>query len=150
MSTSTPVAAIRAFNRFYTNVIGVVDRHVLDSPFSLTEVRILWEIHHDDGCNPRKIREALRVDEGYLSRTISRLVGRDLVHKRRSSTDARKFALSLTDLGRKTFLELDRKAGAAIESLIDPLSDDEVDEVVVHMDRIRELLRREDSLEATA
>ena len=150
MAATATIAAIRAFNRFYTNVIGVVDRHVLDSPFSLTEVRILWEIHHDDGCNPRRVGEMLRVDEGYLSRTISQLVERGLVGKRRSSLDARKFALSLTDLGRKTFLELDGKAGAAIESLIDPLSDDEVAEVVAHMERIQELLRWEGGHEPAA
>lgn len=143
MPSRSAIAAIRAFNRFYTNVIGVLDRHVLDSPFSLTEVRILWEVHHHEGCNPRGIGETLSVDEGYLSRTVSDLVKRGLIDKRRSDSDRRKFELALTDLGRRTFLELDRKAGDAIESLIGPLSDDEVDEVVRHMDRVRQLLRLE-------
>lgn len=140
MAKTDSIEAIRSFNRFYTNVIGVVDRHILDSPFSLTEVRILWEIHHDDGCNPRKIREALQVDEGYLSRTIAKLVGQGLVDKRRSENDARKFMLSLTRLGRKTFSSLNRKAAAAIRSLVSTLAEEEVEEVVHHMTRIRDIL----------
>lgn len=150
MSRTAVIEAIRAFNRYYTNIIGVVDRHILDSPFSLTEVRVLLEIYHHDGCNPRKIREILQVNEGYLSRTIGKLAEQGLVDKRRSESDARMFALSLTDRGRRTFLSLNRKAGAAIDALIGSLTEQEVSELVGHMARIREILGKRDRYEHSA
>ncbi len=140
MKENQAIVAIRAFNRFYTNVIGVVDRHILESPYSLTEVRILWEIDHAPGTNARAIREKLSVDEGYLSRTISRLVEKGLVRKRRSPADARVFELSLSAKGRRIFSGLNRKAGEEIAELVGPLAAKEVRELVAHMERIREIL----------
>ena len=67
------VRRVRAFNRYYTNLIGVLDRRILRSPWSLTEVRILYEISHNEGTNARRLMRMLSVDEGYLSRTIERL-----------------------------------------------------------------------------
>lgn len=144
MTDRNSVAAIRAFNRFYTNVIGVVDRHILESPYSLTEVRILWEIDHAPGTNARMIREKLSIDEGYLSRTINRLVEKGLVRKRRSPADARVYELSLSTNGRKTFSRLNDKAGEEIAELVGALEPGEVRELVTHMERIREILSRAD------
>lgn len=141
MSNARAVAAIRAFNRFYTNVIGVVDRHILESPYSLTEVRILWEIDHAPATNARAICTKLSVDEGYLSRTINRLVEKGLVRKRRSRADARVYELSLSAKGRKVFSRLNDKAGEEIAGLIESLAAKEVRELVTHMERIREILR---------
>jgi DNA-binding MarR family transcriptional regulator len=58
---------IRSFNRFYTNIIGLLDQHFLDSPFSLTEGRVLYEICNTEDCSAKKIRENIVIDEGYLS-----------------------------------------------------------------------------------
>lgn len=140
MASAPAVAAIRAFNRFYTNVIGVVDRHILESPFSLTEVRVLWEIDHAPGTNARVVCSRLSVDEGYLSRTINRLVEKGLVRKRRSRDDARVFELSLSAKGRKIFLALNRKAGEEISELVRALDAKKVRELVRHMERIQEIL----------
>lgn len=133
---------MRAFNRFYTNIIGVVDRHVLGSPFSLTEARILLEISRRESCHARAIKAVLNVDEGYLSRTIDKLVKQGLVTKSRSREDARVFTLSLTPRGRTTFRELSNQSGAAISRMLDGLSGAEVDELVAHMSRIEELLTK--------
>lgn len=142
MSGNDAVGAIRSFNRFYTNVIGVVDRNILDSPFSLTEVRILWEIHHNRDRNARKIRAALQVDEGYLSRTISKLLRQGLIRKDKSTTDKRVFRLSLTENGEETFLELNRRAGEAIRLMIHGLTAGEVSQIVSHMREIERILSK--------
>lgn len=142
MQDSTPIQAIRAFNRFYTNVIGVLDRHLLGSPFSLTEARILLEIFHNDGCNARAIKEILNVDEGYLSRTIDKLARQGLITRRRSRNDGRVLVLSLSKKGEKKFLELNRDTESAISAMLQHLSCGEVNEIVANMQRIQELLTR--------
>ena len=58
------IAKIRSFNRFYTNIIGLLDQHFLDSPFSLTEGRVLYEICNTEDCSAKKIRESIVIDEG--------------------------------------------------------------------------------------
>ena len=54
---------IRSFNRFYTNIIGLLDQHFLDTPFSLTEGRVLYEISHTEVCTAREIRSKIDIDE---------------------------------------------------------------------------------------
>lgn len=143
MAYTSAVEAIRSFNRFYTNVIGVIDHHILDSPFSLTEVRILWEICHRHECNARRIKAVLQVDEGYLSRTIAKLLKQGLIKKHQSENDARVYILSLSRKGMEVFLGLNRRAAVAIESMISSLSDSEICEIVTYMGRIKEILEKE-------
>jgi DNA-binding MarR family transcriptional regulator len=140
MSTPSAVARIRAFNRFYTNLIGVLDRHVLRSPFSLTEVRIMYEVSIDEGGNARRLKEILSVDEGYLSRTIESLVRRGLLKRTQSAADARVFHLSLTGKGKREFRKLNGAAESEIRTLVGSLSARQVGEVVSCMARIRDLL----------
>lgn len=147
MNTTEAVEAIRSFNRFYTNVIGVIDRHILGSPFSLTEVRILSEIYHNPECTARKIKATLNVDEGYLSRTISKLLGQGLIKRNRRKEDARAFRLSLTRKGTGTFRDLNERASVAIESMIGSLSGSEVAEIVHSMRRIKEIVSKSEATE---
>ncbi len=135
LATGDLVAAVRDFNRFYTNLIGVLDRHFLESAFSLMEVRILYEIAHSPQTTGRKLSQGLRVDEGYLSRTVNRLVERGLVSRSKSKDDGRTRLLELSPKGRKVFRELDRRSAEAISALLDPLSDAE-------RARLRRLLRQ--------
>jgi len=143
MRYSTAIRSIRAFNRFYTNRIGVVDRHILDSPFSLTEVRILFEIYHDRGVTARRIREFLRVDEGYLSRTLNALVRRGLVSRTQSHDDGRRYLLSLTPRGKSIFLGLNGRSESEVAAMIRHLSARGVRELVAMMSRIQELLGKD-------
>ena len=143
MRNSKAIKEIRAFNRFYTNIIGVVDRHILDSPYSLTEVRVLFEIYRDPNSTARKIKDFLQVDEGYLSRTVDKLVKQGLIIRRQSATDARWFLLSLNKKGEKEFLELNRRSEAAVGSMLMRLSSDEIKELVLMVHRIQELLTKE-------
>jgi DNA-binding MarR family transcriptional regulator len=144
MNKSTAVKEIRAFNRYYTNVIGVINRHFLDSPYSLTEVRIMFEIHYNKHATVRKIRNLLMVNEGYLSRTIDRLKKLGITSKRRSPSDGRSYILSLTAKGEKNFNTLERRQEQFVKSMIDHLSAEELKELLAHMRRIKEILAGRD------
>jgi DNA-binding MarR family transcriptional regulator/GNAT superfamily N-acetyltransferase len=116
------VAAVRAFNRFYTRRIGLLsDRH-LGSPFSLTEVRVLYELAHRDQPTAAEIGRELGLDAGYLSRLLAKFRKRRLVTRTASPTDARQSHLALTKLGRRIFEPLDRGAGEQIAELLRPLA----------------------------
>jgi len=136
------IKEIRAFNRFYTNVIGVIDRHILASPFSLTEVRLLYEIFHGVDVTARTVKHFLKVDEGYLSRTIDKLVHQGLIVRRQSEKDGRSFLLFLSDKGRKEFLALNSRSEEAVGAMIMDLSPGEVDRLVSMMRTIRQLLTK--------
>ena len=101
------IAAVRGFNRFYTQRIGVLREHLLGSPFSLTGVRVLYELAHwlpgGDLPTATVLAERLALDEGYLSRILRGFEQRGLVTKRRSSGDHRRKALSLTRRGGREF-----------------------------------------------
>lgn len=144
MRNSKAIKEIRAFNRFYTNILGVIDRHILHSPYSLTEARVLFEIFHNSNCTARKIKNILQVDEGYLSRTIDKLIKQGLITREQSQSDGRVFFLSLSKKGEKEFLKLDQESEVSVGSMIDHLSADEVSEIVFIIRRIRELLTKKE------
>ena len=146
MRKPTIISEIRAFNRFYTNIIGVVDRHILDSPYSLTEVRILFEIYHDPNSTAREIKSFLHVDEGYLSRTVDKLIKQGLIARRKSENDGRSFILSLSKKGEKEFLKLSERSEAVVESMIMHLSSDEKNKLVFMMRRLQELLTKKEAI----
>jgi DNA-binding MarR family transcriptional regulator len=133
---------IRMFNRFYTNIIGVVDRRILHTPYSLTEARILFEIFHDPNCTATRIKKILQVDEGYLSRTIDKLIKLGLITRKQLQSDGRVLILSLSKKGEREFLKINEAAEASVKSMIEHLSPDEVDEILVLMRRIQELLAK--------
>lgn len=135
---------IRKFNRFYTSIIGVADNHILDSPYSLTEARILFEIYHQPTINARQIKDIIKVDEGYLSRLISKLVKLNLIVKKKSRLDQRISTLTLSENGERIFLDLDNRSSKSIAKLIDHLSKNQQDEILVHFEKITELLSKDD------
>lgn len=115
------ISEIRAFNRLYTRWVGVLDRHHLGSDFTLTEVRVLYELAHQPGLAAREIGDQLGLDAGYLSRILKRFEAAGLVERKASQADARASELSLTLVGQKLFAKLDQLAvehvGAAIRGL---------------------------------
>jgi DNA-binding MarR family transcriptional regulator/GNAT superfamily N-acetyltransferase len=120
MTGTTPaqVAQVRAFNRFYTNVIGVLHDMYLDMPYTLTESRVLFEIASDDAAEVSQLRQALDIDAGYLSRVLSRFEAEGLVARARSAADARRQQIRVTDTGRAAVAELDARAAAQIGALL--------------------------------
>jgi DNA-binding MarR family transcriptional regulator len=137
------IERIRSFNRFYTNIIGLLDQHFLDSPFSLTEGRVLYEISHTENCSAKKIREKISIDEGYLSRILDIFRKKGLITKTPSLEDRRLHIIMLTEKGRKEFSSLNEHSNRLISQIIERLSDQEREEFVSMTGRIRELLDRE-------
>ena len=101
---------VRHFNRFYTRRIGALGGAHLDSAFSLTEVRVLYELAHRDRPTASGIASALEIDRGYLSRMLRAFKRRGLITTRRDADDRRHTHLALTAVGRKAFAPLDRRA----------------------------------------
>ncbi len=116
------VARVRAFNRFHTRLVGALDRRILNSPHSLTESRILFEIAHCRDLTAAALAKTLRLDPAYLSRVLARLAALGLVDKRPSASDGRASTLRLTRAGRAAFDGLDRAADAEAAATLEPLS----------------------------
>jgi len=117
MSTAA-VATVRRFNRFYTQRIGVLEAGHLGSPFSLAEVRVLYELAQKADITASAVARRLGLDAGYLSRILRRLGTRRLVARAASPRDKRQSLLRLTDKGRATFGPLDARASAAVADLV--------------------------------
>lgn len=138
--TAGTVASVRAFNRFYTRQIGVLNEGLLDSPFSLTEVRVLFEIGHRSGPTATELAADLGLDAGYLSRMLQRLAKRRLVARDRATDDGRRRPLRLTSTGRSTLAGLDRSSSAQVARMIGGLPAGEEQRLAGLMHSIRHLL----------
>ena len=136
------IEKIRSFNRFYTDIIGLLDKHFLDSPFSLTEGRVLYEVRHTEDCTAKKIRENISIDEGYLSRILNTFRKKGLITKSLSSADKRLHIIKLTEKGQKEFASLNEHSDQLISRLIEKLSEEECQELLSITERIRHLLSR--------
>jgi DNA-binding MarR family transcriptional regulator/N-acetylglutamate synthase-like GNAT family acetyltransferase len=135
-----PVTEVRRFNRFYTRQIGVLDEGMLDSPFSLTQVRVLYELAHRDHPAAARIAQELGLDEGYLSRILRGFQRRGLVAARPSARDRRQTLLALTEEGRRAFATLDARSDEDVAALLARLSPSDQRRLVTAMSTIEELL----------
>ncbi len=115
------VVALREFNRFYTRKLGVLNEGLLDSPFSLAEVRLMYELCARERATPSELAQALDMDRGYLSRLIARLDGQGLLKSETSQADRRSRTLALSRKGKTTFAKLDAKSQAQAAELIAPM-----------------------------
>ena len=102
------VAAVRAFNRFYTRKLGVLDQQLLKSPFSLSEARVLYELAHREDLAAKEIGIELGLDAGYLSRIVQNFDEDGLITRKPLPADRRQYRLALTAKGRQTFARLER------------------------------------------
>jgi DNA-binding MarR family transcriptional regulator/N-acetylglutamate synthase-like GNAT family acetyltransferase len=135
-----PVAAVRAFNRFYTGRIGVLGDGFLRTQHSLTEARVLYELGDREVVEVADLRRDLDIDAGYLSRLLSRLEEQALVTRERSQDDGRRQRVRLTDDGAAAFAELDRRSAAEIGELLDGLGEERRQRLVAAMQVIAGLL----------
>ena len=136
------VAAVRRFNRFYTRQIGLLDEGLHHTPFSLTEVRVLYEIFHRPGITATGVREALGLDAGYLSRLLRGLRRQGLVSARAETADRRRRTLTLTERGLRTFEGLNARSSEEVGAMLARLSRPQRRELVRAMRGIEDLLAR--------
>lgn len=132
--------AVRRFNRFYTRQIGVLREGLLHSPFSLAEVRVLYELAHRENLTAKQLGGELGLDPGYLSRLIGDFERRRLVTRTASPNDARQRHLVLTAAGRRAFAPLDRRAHDEVVQMVGGLAPSEQARLVAAMRTIEGLL----------
>lgn len=116
------VTAVREFNRFYTNVIGLLRGKYLDTPYSLTEARLLFELSQRDVSAVTDLRRVVDIDPGYLSRILARFESDGLVGRQRSAADARRQVIRLTSRGREVIAGLDARSAEQTRGMLDGLS----------------------------
>ncbi|PTY08043.1 MarR family transcriptional regulator [Opitutaceae bacterium EW11] len=139
------VESIRQFNRFYTRKIGVLQEGLLESRFSLSEGRVLYELAHARGMTAAELVRDLGIDAGYLSRMLARFVRQGLLRRERSEQDARQTHLHLTAKGRAAFSELNRRSSRQIRELIHHLPVHEQGRLASHLQMARQLLHAGES-----
>lgn len=131
------IQAVREFNRLYTKILGLLDESMLRQPYTLTEVRVLFELAQRSSMPVTLLRQTLGLDPGYLSRLLARFESDGLVARERSSTDARAQVVSLTSAGREVFGKLDQLSSDHIGELLGGLSEENQRRLVQAMDLIR-------------
>ncbi|WP_021599809.1 MULTISPECIES: bifunctional helix-turn-helix transcriptional regulator/GNAT family N-acetyltransferase [Actinomadura] len=138
--TPEDVGTVRAFNRFYTGVIGVLGEGLVRSPYSLTEARVIFELAQREDSEVLALRRALGLDAGYLSRMLARFEADGLVVRERAAGDARRQVVRLTPRGREVFAMLDERSVAEIRDLLDGLDPAGRRRLVSAMRSIQEIL----------
>ncbi|PFG24226.1 MarR family transcriptional regulator with acetyltransferase activity [Pseudomonas lurida] len=142
---STPLlveraGVVRGFNRFYTHQIGVLQEHLLQSDYSLTEIRVMYELSTRGDLTSADLCQMLGLDAGYLSRLTSGFEKKGLIQKVRCVTDARAVQLHLTDLGRAVLAPLEQQTQDEVIALLDSLPETQQQQLTAAMKRIQALL----------
>lgn len=137
------IEAVRHFNRFYTKQIGVLNEGLLESPFSLAEARVIYELANRERTTATEIGTELGLDTGYLSRTVRDFEKRKLITRKSSEKDARQSVLSLTTRGQKEFESLNELSRNQIEEILNDLSPAEQNNLLAAMRTIENLLGKQ-------
>lgn len=135
------IAGIRQFNRYYTIQLGLLQQHVFDSEYSLTDVRVLYEIHFNGKTTATGIREALLIDPGYLSRILRKFEKQGLVIKHPLPEDGRSAYLTLTARGQKLMQTMNELSDNQIRQMLEDLAPEERAKIGDAMRLVRYLLK---------
>lgn len=119
------IAGVRRFSRFYTNTLGVLRAGLLDSAFSLTEARVVFELAQRDATDLAELRRALDIDAGYLSRILARLESDGLAVRDRSTVDGRRQVIRLTGAGADAYTLLNKRSDEQVRTLLDAVPADD-------------------------
>ena len=142
--SSTPpashVSAVRAFNRFYTQRIGVLQRGVLQSPYSLTEVRVLYELANGPDLTATEIQRLLGVDPGYLSRILRNFERSGMLLRQRSQKDGRQSLIRLTAQGRKVFAALNARQSRDVQRMLQSVAAPAREKLIGSMQTIQKVM----------
>ena len=140
---SQRIAAVRRFNRFYTQHLGMLRDGYLDSPFSLTQARVLYEIRQRGSATATEIGRDLGLDAGYLSRLVAQFEKSALIRKERSPSDGRQSFLSITAIGRKAMDHLEQRTVRQVSDVLHRLSDPDQDRLVSAMRAVERMIAPE-------
>ena len=138
--TIDQIVRIRTFNRFYTNLLGLLDEKLLGTDISLAAGRILFEIDKQPSCTATDLSAILRIDKGYLSRTLSKMEKSGLITKRTSKNDKRAKNIALTSDGREMLFKINQEAITQINSMLAPIGKIDRQKLVSAMTRIERIL----------
>jgi DNA-binding MarR family transcriptional regulator/GNAT superfamily N-acetyltransferase len=139
-ATAGLVAAVRSFSRSYTSWIGVLDEGLLDTPYSLTESRVLFELAQREATDVTALRRAIGVDGGYLSRILARFAADGLIERERSEADGRRQVVRLTDQGRAAAEMLDGRSREQLEGLLADLDAEQQRQLAAAMGTVEKIL----------
>jgi DNA-binding MarR family transcriptional regulator/GNAT superfamily N-acetyltransferase len=134
------VAEVRGFNRFYTNVIGLLRGKYLDTPYSLTEARLLFELAQRDASEVSDLRRAVDIDPGYLSRILARFESDGIIDRQRSAADGRRQIIRLTPAGHSVIAGLDARSAEQTRDMLAGLRGDDRRRLLEAMRTITEVL----------
>jgi DNA-binding MarR family transcriptional regulator/N-acetylglutamate synthase-like GNAT family acetyltransferase len=134
------ISAVRAFNRFYTRRLGVLGQKLLESPFSLSEARVLYELAHRDGAAAKELGIELDLDAGYLSRIVQKFADDGLISRKPLPADRRQQQLNLTAKGRHAFAKLDRRSHEDVARMLGLMSETDQQRLTGAMAAIEDLI----------
>src|SRR6478609_6296203 len=140
LDSEQEVAAVRAFNRFYTRRLGVLNQQVVKSPFSLSEARVLYELAHREDASAKEIGAELGLDAGYLSRIVQNFDEGGLITREPLPSDRRQYRLALTAKGRQAFAKLDRSTNDDVAAMLEGLPSGSKERLIGAMADIERLL----------
>jgi DNA-binding MarR family transcriptional regulator/GNAT superfamily N-acetyltransferase len=141
---SPRIDTVRRFNRFYTRRIGVLQEGWQNSPFSLTEARVLYELAHRERPTATVVRNSLELDAGYLSRILAGFARRGLIERTPSEVDGRQSILALTDEGRKQFTPLETQTNEQVGAMLEKLNENEQHQLIEAIRSIERVLGSEE------
>lgn len=140
VASNEEVERFRTFNRFHTSLVGALDEHLLDTPYTLTEARVLFELGRCAPLEVLKLRGRTGIDAGYLSRILASFERDGLVRRRRSSGDGRRVVVELTPNGRRAYRTLNERSAAENSALLGRLSRGDRERLLLATDEIRAIL----------
>lgn len=142
MNRKDIVTEIRGFNRFYTNILGLLDQHIIDSGYSLTEARILFEISKTDTCTANQLCSILNIERSYMSKIIHKFEKKQLITRQACHTDNRNMEIRLTQEGMSAFHELNDHANQQIENLLANINDTDCEKLITSIRTVKKYFTR--------
>lgn len=131
---------IRAFNRFYTKVLGILNKSYLGSEFGLPEIRIIQDVHLHPNRNAKDISGELNIDKGLLSRLLKKLEIKGYISRERTMKDSRIELIRLTKNGEEVYQALDSAANQSVEDIFAGLDDNQLHQIVKSMETILSIM----------
>lgn len=138
------IQSVRRFNRFYTNILGLLNQHILASSYSLTEARVLFEINRREQCTANALATQLGIDRSYMSRIMKKLELSGIITRMQSTEDNRINFITLTEKGTKTITDLIKKSDEQIAVLLEPLTPAQQTDLIKAMRTIKDIISNSD------